>query len=49
MRAEAELAMTALLEDPLVRPALADALGGAGDALRRLSLALAFDQPDAIL
>jgi hypothetical protein len=49
MRAEAELAMTALLDEPLVRRALADALGGGGDALRRLILALASDQPDAVL
>ena len=48
MRAEAELAMTALLDDPssLVRKALADALGGSGDAPRRLILALAADQSD---
>ena len=48
MRAEAELAMTALLDDPspLVRRALADALGSAGDAPRPLILALAADQSD---
>ena len=48
MRAEAELAMTALLDDPfpLVRRALADALGSAGAAPRPLIRALAFDQPD---
>ena len=48
MRAEAELAMTALLDDPfpLVRRALADALGSAGGAPRPLIRALAFDQPD---
>jgi uncharacterized protein (DUF2336 family) len=48
VRAEAELAMMALLDDPwpLVRRALADALGGARNAPRPLILALAADQPD---
>ena len=48
MRTEAELAMTALLDDPspLVRRALAEALGSAGDAPRPLILALASDQSD---
>jgi uncharacterized protein (DUF2336 family) len=48
MRAEAELAMTALLDDPspLVRRALASALSSAGDAPRPLVLALAVDQSD---
>jgi uncharacterized protein (DUF2336 family) len=48
MRAEAVLAMTALLDDPsaLVRRALADALGSAGDAPRPLILALASGQSD---
>jgi uncharacterized protein (DUF2336 family) len=48
MRAEAELAMTALLDDPapLVRRALAHALGDAIEAPRPLVLALAADQPD---
>ena len=48
VRAEAELAMTALLDDPfpLVRRALADALGSAGAAPRPLIRALALDQPD---
>jgi uncharacterized protein (DUF2336 family) len=47
-RVEAGLAMTALLDDPfpLVRRALADALGSAVGAPRPLILALAFDQPD---
>jgi uncharacterized protein (DUF2336 family) len=47
-RGEAELAMMALLDDPfpLVRRALADALGSADGAPRPLILALAFDQPD---
>ena len=46
MRTEAELAMTALLDDPspLVRRAIAEALGSAGDAPRPLILALASDQ-----
>ncbi len=46
--AEAEMAMMALLDDPwpLVRRALADALGGAADAPRPLILALASDQSD---
>ena len=45
LRAEAEVAMMALLEDPwpLVRRALADALGGAAGAPRALILALASD------
>jgi uncharacterized protein (DUF2336 family) len=48
LRAEAGLAMMALLDDPspLVRRALADALCGAGDAPRPLILALAADQSD---
>ena len=48
MRTEAELAMTALLDDPspLVRRAIAEALGSAGDAPRPLILALASDQSD---
>jgi uncharacterized protein (DUF2336 family) len=48
LRAEAEVAMMALLEDPwpLVRRALADALGGAAGAPRALILALASDQSD---
>ena len=48
MRAEAELAMTALLDDPfpLVRRALAEALGSASGAPRSLIRALAFDRPD---
>ena len=48
LRAEAELAMMALLDDPwpLVRRALADALGSAADAPRPLILALASDQSD---
>jgi uncharacterized protein (DUF2336 family) len=48
VRAEAELAMMALLDDPspLVRRALANALSGAGVAPRPLILALAGDQPD---
>src|SRR5271169_3456836 len=48
VRAEAQLAMTALLDDPspLVRRALADALGSARNAPRPLILALAADQPD---
>ena len=46
--AEAEMAIMALLDDPwpLVRRALADALGGAADAPRPLILALASDQSD---
>jgi uncharacterized protein (DUF2336 family) len=46
--AEAEMAMMALLDDPwpLVRRALADALGGGADAPRPLILALASDQSD---
>ena len=49
IRAEAELAMTALLDDPsaLVRRALADALGSAGGAPRPIILALAADPSDA--
>ena len=48
MRAEAELAMTSLIDDPspMVRRALANALGGAQDAPRPLILALAADQSD---
>jgi uncharacterized protein (DUF2336 family) len=48
MRAEAELAMTTLLDDPsaLVRRALAEALGSASQAPRHLVLALAGDQSD---
>jgi uncharacterized protein (DUF2336 family) len=48
VHAEAELAMMALLDDPwpLVRRALADALGGARSAPRPLILALAADLPD---
>jgi uncharacterized protein (DUF2336 family) len=48
VRAEAELAMMALLDHPwpLVRRALADALGGARSAPRPPILALAADQPD---
>ena len=48
MRAEAELAMTALLDDPsvLVRRALAEALCRAGDAPRAVILALAADEPE---
>jgi uncharacterized protein (DUF2336 family) len=48
LRAEAGLAMMALLDDPspLVRRALADALCGAGDAPRPLILALAADPSD---
>jgi uncharacterized protein (DUF2336 family) len=48
VRAEAELAMTALLDDPspLVRRSLAEALSGAGDAPRHLILALAADESD---
>jgi uncharacterized protein (DUF2336 family) len=48
LREEAELAMMALLDDPspLVRRALAEALGSAGDAPRPLILALASDQSD---
>ncbi len=48
LRVEAGLAMTALLDDPspLVRRALAEALGGSGDAPRPLILALASDQSD---
>jgi uncharacterized protein (DUF2336 family) len=47
LRAEAELAMMTLLDDPspLVRRALADALAGARDAPRPLILTLAADQP----
>ena len=48
LRAEAELAMMALLDDPspLVRRALADALAGAREAPRPLILSLAADQPE---
>jgi uncharacterized protein (DUF2336 family) len=48
VRAEAALAMTALLGDPspLVRRALAEVLAGASDAPRPLILALAADQSD---
>ena len=48
IRAEAELAMTSLLDDPsaLVRRALAEALGGASEAPRHVILALAGDQSD---
>jgi uncharacterized protein (DUF2336 family) len=48
VRAEAALAMTALLDDPspLVRRALADVLAGASHAPRPLILALAADQSD---
>ena len=48
LRAEAELAMITLLNDPsaLVRRTLADALAGARDAPRLLILTLAADQPD---
>ncbi|HEY1453717.1 MAG TPA: DUF2336 domain-containing protein, partial [Roseiarcus sp.] len=48
MRAEAELAMTSLIDDPspMVRRALANALGGAQDAPRPLILGLAADQSD---
>jgi uncharacterized protein (DUF2336 family) len=48
MRAEAELAMMSLIDDPspMVRRALADALGSAWDAPRALILALASDQSD---
>ncbi len=48
MRAEAELAMTSLIDDPspMVRRALANALGGAQDAPRPLILAPAADQSD---
>ena len=48
MRAEAELAMTSLIDDPssMVRRALADALGGARDAPRALILALAADHSE---
>src|SRR5271165_759893 len=52
LREEAELAMMALLDDPspLVRRALAEALGSAGDAPRPLILALAeIGQRDALL
>ena len=49
MRAEAALAMTALLDDPsvLVRRALAEALCRACEAPRALILALAADEPEA--
>jgi uncharacterized protein (DUF2336 family) len=48
LRAEAALAMTALLDDPspLVRRALAEALGSASEAPRHVVLALAQDQSD---
>jgi uncharacterized protein (DUF2336 family) len=48
LRAEAELAMTTLIDDPsaLVRRALAEALGSASHAPRHLVLALAADQSD---
>ncbi len=48
VRAEAALAMTALLDDPspMVRRALAEAVGGAREAPRPLILALAADQSD---
>jgi uncharacterized protein (DUF2336 family) len=48
LRAEAELAMMTLLDDPspLVRKALADAVADARDAPRPLILTLAADQPD---
>ena len=48
VRSEAELAITALLDDPspLVRRALAAALGSASHAPRPLILALAADQPE---
>jgi uncharacterized protein (DUF2336 family) len=47
-RAEAAIAMTALLDDPaaLVRRALAEALAGANEAPRHLVIALAWDQSD---
>jgi uncharacterized protein (DUF2336 family) len=49
IRAEATLAMTALLDDPsiLVRRALAEALCRAREAPRALILALAADEPEA--
>ena len=49
VRAEAALAMTALLDDPsiLVRRALAEALCRAHEAPRTLILALAADEPEA--
>ena len=48
-RSEAQLAMTALLDDPsiMVRRALAEALCRSSDAPRALVLALAADEPDA--
>ncbi len=48
LRNEAALAMTAQLDDPspLVRRALAEALGGASEAPRHLILALAGDEPE---
>ncbi len=49
VRAEATLALTALLDDPsvLVRKALAEALCRASEAPRTLILALAADEPEA--
>ena len=48
MKAEAELALAALADDPSpdVRRALAEALAGANDAPRHLVIALAHDQSD---